>query len=133
VIEAKIAIGLGVALALAVAAALLSYEKLETERAAHNATRGAYARDKALWITDQRSANATIKGLQGQAKRLMAAGAADREAEAERFRIFFNAGATPEGNSDGKTPDAADTDKAVVRHLNRAFGRVVGLQRGPGN
>lgn len=62
--------------------------KLLTERIAHNATRSGYARDKGLWLMEQRAANATIAGLQRQVNATGAAFAAYREESAERAAIL---------------------------------------------
>jgi hypothetical protein len=135
-LTAKIAAGLGVALVLTLAlgAALFYRGELNTERAAHNATRTKYASEKAWWLYDQRSANATISGLSVQASGLLRNRAADRAAETDFFNIFAGPG-TLELNDCGKAGSSGqqpapsegvndETNKAAVRHINGAFARV---------
>jgi hypothetical protein len=119
-------------------AAYLSGE-LNTERAAHNAARTKYAMEKAWWLTDQRSANATISGLSLEADSLLRNRAADRAAEAERLEIFlapnlFDCGPTtaprsPEAPASAKIEVVNDkTSKAAVTHINGAYARIGGLR-----
>ncbi|MDR1946613.1 MAG: hypothetical protein LBQ51_05545 [Desulfovibrio sp.] len=131
----KIALALGIALAFAALTALFYRSELNAERAAHNATRAKYATEKAWWLTDQRSANATISGLSLEASSLLRNRAADRAAEAERFEIFmtpnlFDCGPatvprSPEVSASAKIEVVNDkTSKAAVTHINGAFVRV---------
>jgi hypothetical protein len=141
---AKIAAALGVVLVLtlAVTAALFFRGELRTERAAHNATRTKYATEKAWWLNDQRSANATIGGLAVEAAALLRNREAERKAEADRFNIFFDPAfdcpvpypGTVETPVPGQDAPATSevvndkTSKAAVRHINDAFVRVGGMR-----
>lgn len=98
-------------------------ERLATEQTAHNGTRATYSRDKALWLSDQRAANATIAGLYKQANATLAGKPEARKAEASRAAIFSNAAVA------AKPQEVADdaTSRAVVTHINSAFARANGL------
>ena len=118
---------LALLLCLALAGIAISVARLETareslsrEEVAHNATKSDYARDGALWLKNQRTANSTILGLQGQVNATQANKAAEREAEARRFDIFMSAVpmARPE-----EVVDDATSDK-IVTHINDAYSRA---------
>jgi hypothetical protein len=132
---AKLAVALGIALLLALAGVAVCSSKLVAERAAHDATRTKYASEKAWWLYDQRSANATIGGLSLEAGTLLRNREAERKAEVDRFDIFFNLAPAPVDVGPRPAPAATPsevvndtTSKAAVRHINDAFVRVGGLR-----
>ena len=101
-----------------------AHERILREETAHNATRRDYARDKGLWLFDQRNANATIAGLQRQANATALNRTAARAAEVERFAIF-----TTSTIRTVKPVEVVDdaTCRAAAVHINGAFRRASGL------
>ena len=99
-------------------------QNLLREETAHNGTKREYAKDKGLWLLDQKSANATIAGLQKQVNGTMAARDEARKAEIARFELFTNA-ATAAAKPTEVVDDA--TSGKAVQHLNNAFDRAGGL------
>jgi hypothetical protein len=92
--------------------------ELQAEKAAHKATRRDLAHTRGLWLIDQRAANGTIKGLQGQLEGALADFAAYRKEEAERSAIAAAAAPRPrtEKEKDQVVDDA--TRRRVVDFLN---------------
>jgi hypothetical protein len=120
------AVVLAVALVAACGAAAVFRTERNAERAAHGATRNAYARDKAEFEAILHEADETISALRGEVAALLDNQAIDRMADADRFRIFFNAGTVPADTVNEVADDT--TTKAAVVHINTAFRRASGLR-----
>jgi hypothetical protein len=91
---------------------------LKAETLAHNATRRDLALTKGLWLVDQRSANATILGLQKQINGTLADFAAYRAEEIRRGAIARAVAPRPRTEKEKAQVVDDETRRRAVDFLN---------------